>query len=68
MAISDDHAHTLYKLAHMTGFVGWLNEFRKSLAAGASERADAEKDAALDKLVAEQERLGIYDEPIQASC
>jgi hypothetical protein len=31
--ISDDHAHALYKLANMTGFVGWLNEFRKSIAA-----------------------------------
>jgi hypothetical protein len=42
VAISDDHAHALYKLAHQTGFVGWLNEFRKSIAAGASnEHADA---------------------------
>ena len=42
-AISDDHAHTLYKLAHMTGFVGWLNEFRKSLAAPTPERAPREE-------------------------
>jgi hypothetical protein len=35
----------------------------KSLLVYAPERADAGKDAALDKLVAEQERLGLYDEP-----
>jgi hypothetical protein len=43
VAISDDHAHALYKLAHMTGFVGWLNELRKSLyAAPQAERAPRE--------------------------
>jgi hypothetical protein len=42
VAISDDHAHAIYKLAHQTGFVGWLNEFRKSLAAPTPERADAD--------------------------
>lgn len=35
--MTDEHAHKLWQLARLVGSIDWINELRKSLAAGASE-------------------------------